>query len=369
MKHCVVLQRDVPLAFALAAVGAHSGGQVLAAAHEPPQHSPTASVAEQEGQEGIAWRGALPVENERPLQSVFLFLRPGSPEVLARGAERLGVQLDVANNLLIPRDGPNGERVEEDFEVQKARVRWARGLGSRREVSAEVALVARNGGFLDGPIQAYHDLVGLAGRGRENPLGRDARPKGRSVFFFRDAAGRGVSEGSAFGIGDATLGLKQQIAGGKVPLALRASVKIPTGSGGKLLGSGGVDGALAIEASVPLGRRVALHALGGALVWGSSDIPNARRTGLQGALALEYRGRRTSIIAQTQAATRVVRTGAGFADRAPVVVSVGFKRDVGRGRTLWASFSENGDYHKFRAPALGNIGPDLAFALGVDWRR
>ena len=52
------------------------------------------------------WQGPLPVENERPLQSLFLHFSAENPDVLPRGAKRLGLQLDIANNLLIPTPGP-----------------------------------------------------------------------------------------------------------------------------------------------------------------------------------------------------------------------------------------------------------------------
>jgi len=58
-----------------------------------------------------------------------------------------------------------------------------------------------------------------------------------------------------------------------------------------------------------------------------------------------------------------------FADRAPVIVSVGLKHDVGRDKRLWACFSENGDYVNYHAPFLGNIGPDYSLSVGFELRR
>jgi len=318
---------------------------------------------------GDAWRGPLEVENERPLQSSFLFARPQAPDVLARGERKLGLQLDVANDLLIPRDGPRGQHVEEDFETQKLRLSYVRGLGKQAQLEVEAQLVARDGGVLDGLLASYHHLLGLAGSGLDNPLGRDAYPKGRSVFFFRDAGGNGVNQGSAFGLGDSLLTLKRQLSSGRVPLAARLLLKIPTGSGSKVLGSGGLDAGLNLDARLPISKHLAFNASVGAFAWGRSDIPDARRNGVSGTLALEYRGRHTSIIAQTTGETRAVRTGNPFADRTPVVASVGFKHDVGRNKMLWACFSENGDYHNYRAPILGNIAPDYTLSVGFEVRR
>jgi hypothetical protein len=315
-----------------------------------------------------AWRGPLEVENERPLQAAFLFARPQSPDVLATNQQRFGLQLDIANNLLVPRDS-NGSRVEEDFETQRLRFFYARGLKNNLQIDFETRISARNGGILDGAIDAYHRALSLPAVGRDNPRGRDFYPNGRTVFSFRDANGNGINEGRAFGLGDSVVTLKKQISNRRVPVSARALVKIPTGSGSQVIGSGGFDAGLNLDARLALSNRVALNAGAGVFAWGHSDIANARRNGFSGSLALEYRGRRTSIIAQTMAETRAVTTGNSFADKTPVIVSVGFKRDVGKNRMLWASFSENGDYQNYRAPFFGNIGPDYSLSVGMSWRR
>ncbi len=340
--------------------GALPALQVLAAPVQPAQPVEDA---------GAAWRGPLEVENERPLQAAFLFARPQAPDVLGRGQRKLGLQLDVANDLLIPRASPAGARVEEDFETQKLRLGYARGLGSKAEVEFETRLLARNGGILDGLLESYHRLLGLPGVGLDNPRGRSAIPNGRSVFFFRDAQGNGINEGSAFGLGDSVVTLKRQLAGGRVPVAARVLLKIPTASASRVLGSGAFDAGLSLDARLPISNRLAFSAGVGAFAWGRSDIPDARRSGASGSLALEYRGRRTSIVAQTLGETRAVQTGVAFADRAPVIVSVGLKHDVGRDKRLWACFSENGDYVNYHAPFLGNIGPDYSLSVGFELRR
>ena len=316
-----------------------------------------------------AWRGPLPVENLRPYQSIFLHLSPESPTTLARGQRRYGLQLDMANNLLIPNTGANGARVEEDFEVQRLRFSYHRGLKGGLEAGVTLPLVARNSGVLDGPIELYHRLLGLGGDGRDNPQGRDDISRGRSVLFFRDAQGNGLDAGSAFGIGDVSLSLKKPLTQGRFATAARIALKLPTASSHKVLGSGGVDFGGGINARYVVTRRLALYGTAGALAFGNADVvPNARRSGLQGTLGLEYRGRRGSFVAQTDAATRNVRTGNSFADRTPIVVSVGYKRPVGKNRLFWVSFSENGDYHNFHAPFFGNIGPDFTLSTGFEWR-
>ncbi len=311
----------------------------------------------------------MPLENQRPLQPPILHFTAPNTDVLARGASQWDAQLDIANNLLLPNDGPQGQSVREDFETQRLKLSYARGLGGRWEIGTQANLTARNGGFLDAPIQAYHRLVGIQGNGRDNPIGRGNVPDNRSIFSFRDANGNGIDAGSAFGIGDTDLWLQRQLAANKFAAAVRIGVKLPTGSGAKILSSGGFDAGAVLDARYQFAPKVALFASASGAFFGDSEILNARRSGLQGGLGLEWkRSSRASIIAQIDAATRNVMTGNSFADRTPVIGSIGYKHDVGRNGSYWFSLSENSDYHNYNAPFFGNIAPDANFAFGYQWR-
>jgi hypothetical protein len=312
------------------------------------------------------WKGPLPVQNQRPLQANFLQFVPRSPETLPPGVARLGAQLDIANNLLIPIT--NGAAlVEEDFETQRLTLSYRRGLKNGLEAEIMGSVVGRNGGILDGPIEAYHRLLGLGGDGEDNPRGRDNISKGRSVFRFNDGNGNGVSRGSDVGIGDTTLSIRKRLSQGNLASSLRVGLKLPTASAEKLLGSGGSDFGASLDARYRLAPEWALFGSAGLIKFGSSDIPNARRSGMQGGLGLEWRkSARESFVAQIDAATRIVRTGNSFADGTPVLASVGYKRRVGENRLFWASFSENGDYHNFNTPFFGNVGPDFTITIGYD---
>ena len=314
------------------------------------------------------WNGPLPAENARPLNQIFLHLPPTNPDVLAKNQSALGVQLDIANNLLIPA-ATAGASVEEDFGTQRLMLNYRRGLGRDLETRLDAQLVARNGGVLDGFIQNYHDLFGLEGNGEDVPFGRGNIAKGRSVFAFSDASGRGVNEGDAFGLGDTTLSLQRQLSRGKFASAARLGIKLPTGSGSKILGSGGFDGGLGLDARYQFARNWSLFGSAGVYVYGGADVPGAKNSGLSGGLGLERRvGKGQSIVAQIDAQSRVVTTGNAFADRTPVIASVGYKRQWKSG-ALWAFFSENGDYTNYNAPFFGNIAPDLTFRFGYEFRR
>ncbi len=315
------------------------------------------------------WNGPLPVQNERPFQSAFLHFEPRSPDILDSGHSRYGVAFHVANDLLIPADS-NGSRVEEDFETGRVQLNYSRGIGNGWEVGARANVIVRDGGQLDGPIEFYHRLLGLAGNGEDVPAGRANIPRNRDILFFQDGNGNGVSQASASGLGDTTLEVRHQLSTGKDASAARFAVKIPTGNGSRILGSGGFDAGFGLDARHEFGSRLALFGSVNAFVYGDSKIPNAQSSGIGGGLGLEYRaGRRDSIVAQVDGQSRTITTGNSFADRTPVLASVGYKHRYNDHRTLFASFSENGDFTNYNAPYLGNIGPDFTISVGMEWRR
>ncbi len=308
------------------------------------------------------------MENQRPYQAVFLHFPAQNPEVLSRNQSRYGVQFDVANDLLIP-DASNGARVREDFETGRVKIELRRGVGKNLELGASTQYFVRDGGSLDGPISFYHHLLGIRGDGPDNPQGRDNIARNQDRLFFQDANGNGIDVGGANGIGDTTFSLKRQLTAGDFASALRVALKIPTGSSGKIFSSGGFDAGLGLDARYALAPNLSLFGNLAALDYGDSDLPNAKKSGAQGGLGLEYKGRRASVVAQIDAQSRTITTSNAFADRTPVLASVGYKRDIGDSKRLWASFSENGDYHNFKAPFFGNIGPDFTLSLGLEVQR
>lgn len=315
------------------------------------------------------WNGPLPVQNERPFQSAFLHFEPQTPDILAAKQTRFGLSFHAANNLLIP-SVTNGSRVEEDFETGRLQLNYSRGVGNGWEVGVRPTFIVRGGGVLDGFISSYHRLFNLQGNGEDIPAGRENIPRNRNVLFFQDANGVGVNQGSAVGFGDTVLGARRELSRGRTASALRFGVKIPTGNGSKIIGSGGFDAGVGLDARHAFGSRLSLFGSANAFVYGDSSIPNAKRSGIGGGLGLEFKaGRRDSIVAQLDAQNRTVTTGNTFADGTPVIASVGYKHRFGDNRTFFASFSENGDYTNFNAPFLGNIGPDLTFSVGIQWQR
>jgi len=319
-----------------------------------------------------AFRGPADVTNERPYQLLFLAFSPEDAATLARGQSHFGLQLDVANTLLLP-DPKLGAVVQEDTETQKLTLKFRQGLGRGTDVSVRVPLLARDGGVLDNFVKIYHLGVGLVRTSPDVFVGRPQVPSYRSILRFLRPDGTAVVDAHpASGLGDVSFVLKHSLMDTpRTAVALRLGLKLPTGSAGQILGSGGVDGGLDIDLATRLrGRRAVFLNLGYILMQKDRHIETAATRQFQYALGLEWLVRsHNSIVLQTQGGSRVVRTGNSHADAPPATLALAFKRQAGPHTVYTFGFIENGDIFGYKLPFLADIGPDLTLSAGIEWRR
>lgn len=316
-------------------------------------------------------RGPITLRNMRPYNLLFLQFIPESADTLPTGKNRYGLQLDVANNLLIP-SATQGIRVVEDNEIQRLTLSWRRGVAPDTEFGVFVPVLWRNGGFLDSILSAYHRLFGLQGNSSDNPAGRRNEPEFRSLLQLTDSNGNLlVNQGNAFGFGEVSLTIKHSLLRStpRSALAARLGVKLPTGNPTLLLGSGTIDAGLSFDARYSVGRDFIFYLnLGGALHGRTGRVPNVEPGTFQEMVCVEYRpNHRDSFILQIEGSNPTVRTGNRFADRAQVTATFGYKRVLDRHLVWSAAFSENGDIHNYSLPAFSNIGPDFTVSTGLEW--
>lgn len=186
--------------------------------------------------------------NQSPLVQIFGL--PADTTTVVTSAGHLSVSLtqDVASEYT------TGMTANEQITLDGESYRWvlaARyGINDYLEAGIDIPYILYGGGFLDGFIDDWHRTFGLP-RG-----GRDTAAKNRLDYSYRKDGTQKLSmRRSGSGIGDVSLhgGLKlyeRQDAGGHDRLALRASVKLPTGESGSLLGSGSTDFSLALSGSM-----------------------------------------------------------------------------------------------------------------------
>jgi len=184
--------------------------------------------------------------NQSPLTRVFGLPSLGDAAVLDRGTKDLTLSLDWAN--FYADDSSARERLVLDGETYRLNLTGRWGVAGRLELGVEVPYYFQNGGILDNFIDGYHSIFGFP-RG-----GRDQVPTGRLLLSYqRDGRERLRVDRNGSGIGDVRLTAGRQLCrgAGDEPgaVALRASLKLPTGESADLFGSGGTDFAAWLSAN------------------------------------------------------------------------------------------------------------------------
>lgn len=315
--------------------------------------------------------GPADLRNQRPYQLIFLAFSPEAATVLDNGQSKTSLQFDLADDLLIPKV-TNGVTVHEQTETQRLALSDRRGLGNGLEASIDIPVIARDGGIMDKLIANYHDLIGDTHTTPDDAIGRDhVTPYHSDVYFTRPNGADVVDLQSTAGLGDTQLTLKKSLwASGSTAAAIRAGLKLPTGSASKVLGSGAVDGGLDLDLQASLSSRWALFGNGSYVWMGKDDTFDgyAQRHMAHGAFAIEYyASTHTSWVLQNDLGQAGVKTGNNFADGAQGTVSLAYKFAT-PSNTLWTyAFSENGGVVADRASWVANVGPDPTFSVG--WAR
>lgn len=162
-----------------------------------------------------------------------------SYEVLPEGTRSSDFAFDLTNHLDIGTDDPN-EQFIVDGELLHATLIFRQGFGNDMEWALEVPILRHSGGFLDGPIDRFHDIFGF-------DRGRRARTEDDRLLYLYQRNGRTLfrMDDNAAGLGDIRLVLTKELSNvdGRGS-SISGLIKAPTGDPDKLTGSGGADAAL-----------------------------------------------------------------------------------------------------------------------------
>lgn len=152
---------------------------------------------------------------------------------------------DVANDYGF--DGSRHDLALLDGESYRMTLALRYGITDKLELGADLPFVGYYGGILDGMIENWHSIFGLSQGGRLKA------PRDRLLFTYtRDGQELLSLDRSSLGLGDIRLSGGWQLydgGGSSRALALRASLKLPTGSSSDLHGSGSTDLALWLTGS------------------------------------------------------------------------------------------------------------------------
>jgi hypothetical protein len=318
-----------------------------------------------------AYGGPIDLRNQRAYDLLFFTFAPEDGTSIAKGHNYVSADLAIANDMMVPAS-TNGEQVTEDFETQRLTVTAARGLGHGLQAGFTVPAEARDGGILDGLIEAYHGLLGVD-HTVDVQDGRDSYPEYRSILKDVNSQGQTVvDQGSAFGLGDVSFELKQAVATTRhLSAAVRLGIKLPTGERNDLIGSGSVDGGIDFDFDYQVSSHfIAFGDVGEVWMGKDTKLPNQAKQNTLTMWGFAYRlSRRDSLIAQTDGSDVVYHTGNAHVDTKEETGTLAFRRSYAHGRNWTIGVSENGDIFDYSAPYLAGIGPDFTVYTGLSWTR
>ncbi|MBU5614742.1 DUF3187 family protein [Geomonas azotofigens] len=184
--------------------------------------------------------------NQSPLVQIYGLPAAESAIVQPAGKAWTLVAVDVANSYL--KRETARETLLLDGEGERMTLALRYGVAQRAELGMDLPLVFYSGGIFDGFIEDWHEFFGL-------PQGqRPDAPKGQLRFeYAKDGRQRLDMDRDGMRVGDLRFNGAWQLYhdGGANPvaLALRGSLKLPTGSSSRLTGSGSTDLALWLTGS------------------------------------------------------------------------------------------------------------------------
>lgn len=224
---------------------------------------------------------AFPTSNQSPLVQIFGLPQAGTASVLPAGRYALTVVEDVASNFA--HDETSHEKILLDGESYRTVLSLSRGIGRDLELGLELPFVGHGGGVFDGFIEGWHDTFNLPQGGRKSA------PQNRLLYRYeKDGKVRLLLDESGFGLGDIRLIGGWQLYRGtsgtaRNAVALRGSLKLPTGSSAWLRGSGSTDVALWLSGSSsftlpgPWGE-LGFYGAGGGMIMTQGDVlPDQQR--------------------------------------------------------------------------------------------
>ena len=217
-----MLARRFFLAVILLAVG--TGIAASQSTHSQPTHDDS-------------WRAPLANRNQFPPTFLFISLEPERATVLSKGEGRLFVNFDYSNILLV--QDTTTEDLEIDLESFRMNFQFKYGLGRDLEVAADLPIYWIHRGFLDPFISSYHNTFNLPNKVR------DREPDNILRYRWQIDDLVVTEQKDAFlALGDLTLQVKRAVrwkAFKEIEVALRAGIKLPTGSKERFVSSGGTD--------------------------------------------------------------------------------------------------------------------------------
>ncbi|HEU4419076.1 MAG TPA: DUF3187 family protein [Planctomycetota bacterium] len=187
--------------------------------------------------------GPLPVRNQHPAQLTVFHMAPAA--ATTRPAGTVSGRLDFAySNMFLSGSDADGDSWIMDGEYLRVGTTLGLGLGAGFDLQAEVPVAHTTGGFLDSAVIDYHDAFGLPGQSRKMTA-RNAY----SITASKDGAVAWSVDRSDIELMDIPLQLSWQMrppGEGRLGVAWRGGIELPTGNDEHGFGNGEVDYGLGV---------------------------------------------------------------------------------------------------------------------------
>jgi hypothetical protein len=187
--------------------------------------------------------GPLHVQQRYPLYLMFLTPEPDSPRVIEKGRFMTSLSIDYTS-IYIDEASKKWAALL-DMEMTVVDLSLTYGITNRVNISLTLPWISQNDGFLDGPLEAYHDFFGFPNYGREDgPVDEFRYNVSVDDDAWFDARSGGLH------LGESVVSVKIQLtsAGSHQGLisSLLLALKIPTGDEDHGFGSGRFDQGLVL---------------------------------------------------------------------------------------------------------------------------
>ncbi len=288
----------------------------------------------------------LAVRDQNPLLRPFYL-----PAARLAPEEGLGFSgaLAWSNTTNLPHTASEQIYVDEETAEINLRATWRRGNWL---AAAEVPLLWRGGGVLDGLIDDFHSLLGV-NRGDRPYVHSNSY---RVAYDAKGAPPYSATRGTSLGDVPVEVGRLLYSAPG-TEWSVWAGAKLPTGSLGHASGSGSVDTSAWMSAGHALSSHIDLYAQAGAMrPGGPGEFVRVSRYVEFGTLGLDWRATgRITVLAQADAHSALPASTLNFLKPA-VVGTVGARFAVGRSLAVDAGIQED---------LATNHSPDVTFYFAL----
>ncbi len=272
----------------------------------------------------FSFDGPLQVRNQFPL---FL---PLAPPILETAMVRDSASVSVSHSSVYITEHSPSWTVNMDLELTELAARLKKTIGDRTEIGLDVPFLRPTEGFLDRPLESYHDTL------RAGDYGRHERPHNDFLYELERNGKPVIKVGSdTSGIGDTRLTLKRLVTDSSPLVSVMGSLDLPTGDAKSGFGNGSYDAILAVLVDIELGKTYRGYGNAGAVfpgeLKGYQNVP--MRTYYYAGFGIEAAwGERFSAIVQALAASSPYpNTGIRQVDWPGTLLTLGGRYSYGAG--------------------------------------